>query len=538
MENISLSKRKLKIFTFIWNTESIRLGESDSLQEIKDHRQSYLSEFHFPCEIPDFFPSLMAKIIEAQSDLVVIAFQESAKPGDYFHSHYLQNYMPRAGYQLIKRIKMMGIGQTTYKAMLDCDLKFRGLRTSIYATAELSKDILAMEDSLLTDNGHTQKEYICTSYLTRNKGGTSSLIRIPGLGTFAFINAHLPFNSQSLLDSTLKKDPMIRQNDVQHQNISFNEIYQRLILDLPVKPNYVVYMGDFNYRIKPPRVINERGNVKSISAFEIAEILEKRPVIDVFHQLYVQCDELRDQMIKGNIYPFKEGANNLGPLFLPTGKLMKFRHEGYDVPDSPNTPNTPNTPGIPDTREPRSSHINSINNQSSSGNSINNQSSHINSITNQSSHINLITNQSSSGNLVNNKFSNNNLINNQSLSSNSINNKFSNINLINNHSINNHLITNQSIINQSSNSNSITDNQPSGDRMTENTGVVQRSSTNCFKTGIAHHRCPSWCDRILYHTLDPTATTLICEKYERFDVGQTMKKSDHAGVIGIFSILR
>lgn len=407
--NNFLRERELKIFTFIWNTESIRLGESLDRDLLDQHRESYFGDFHFVCEIPDFFPPLIKQIVDSDTDLCVIAFQEDSKPGSYFHSHFLTQEMPKYGYTLIKRNKLMGVGKTTYDALFSFDFKLRGLRLSIYAKKDLAQEILAEEESLTADLGSIEKEYVCTSVITRNKGGISTYIRIPRIGIIAFINVHLPFSSQSLIDSTIKSDPMIRQNQVQIQNISFNEIYRRLVLDLPVKPDYVLYMGDFNYRIHGKQLIQD-GKITQITAYEISQIFERRPTLPVYQQFYKNYDELYQQMSNKYIYPFEEGINNQGPMFFPTGKLIKDRPEGYQ--DQGEDPNL---------EEPF------------------------------------------------------------------------------------HLDRN-------------------------------RDPSSCFKTGHIQQRCPSWCDRILYLSRENSSRPMKCLAYDRFDVGLTMKKSDHAGVIGLYII--
>lgn len=311
--------------------------------------------------------------------------------------------MPKYGYKMVKRTKMIGVGATTYKALFSFDLKMRGLRISIYAKTALAEAILTEESTLITDIGMTQKEYVCSSMFLRNKGATASYIRVPNVGTIAFINVHLPFNSKGLMESVLKNDPMIRHNDVLSQNVCFNDIYRNLVLELEVPPDYVIYMGDFNYRLKLQTIDGDHPLTsygRYLGAFEISGIFEERGSPDIYRQFYLHGDELHEQMMKGNIYTFEEGVENGGPLFFPTCKLVKGRPEGYDVP-----------------RVERS-----------------------------------------------------------------------------------------------------------------------RIASRCFKIGIVNQRAPSWCDRILYRTLNTRVSPLRCDEYHRFDEGTVMKKSDHAGVIGIFSV--
>jgi hypothetical protein len=396
--NLTSDRSHLKIFTFIWNTQSVRLSETLDLEESTVHRTGVLSSYRFAAEVPDFFIPLMEQIRKHDADLIVIGFQEDASPGSYFHSHFLINEMPKHGYQLVKRTKLMGVGDTTYQSLFEMDFKLRGLRLSIYAKTILAQQILGEEDTLSKDIGPTQKEYVC-SYMFRNKGATCSYIRVPRVGTLAFINAHLPFSSKSLLQSALQHDPMVRTTHLMSQSISFNEIYRHLILDLKVRPDAVIYMGDFNYRVNC-----EHG------ATQISNALQERGCKELYQQIYLHFDELHTEMSKRNIYYLDEGIDNAGPLFLPTAKMSKTRELDYD--------------------------------------------------------------RGLNGN---------------------------------------------------------------GD-LTQPYQVTNALAGTCFKTGVADQRIPSWCDRILYRTLTEHGPKMKCLCYQRFDVGQTMKRSDHAGVIGVFMI--
>ena len=55
-----------------------------------------------------------------------------------------------------------------------------------------------------------------------------------------------------------------------------------------------------------------------------------------------------------------------------------------------------------------------------------------------------------------------------------------------------------------------------------------------YKLGKHNQRRPSWCDRIVYTSID--APEIRCLAYEHFDVGETMAQSDHAAVLGIFTL--
>lgn len=51
-------------------------------------------------------------------------------------------------------------------------------------------------------------------------------------------------------------------------------------------------------------------------------------------------------------------------------------------------------------------------------------------------------------------------------------------------------------------------------------------------------RHPSWSDRILHYDCPDTSYRTSCQIYDRFDEGETMKMSDHAAILGIYTLVR
>lgn len=309
---------------FSWNTESVSLSETmDS--NISDYNRTSLSPYvpglttwQYTCFIPDFFPKLVDSILKTTPDLVVIGFQEDRHPGSYFHSHLLPEEMPKIGYGLVKRTRLMGVGVTSYKGLLKGDLYQRGIRVSIYAKLDLipiiEKEEINMRASIGNDG---QCEYICSSILTRGKGATASYIILPGFGRLAFICCHLPFSSNSLILERNYQNPMLRQNEINESNICFNNIIENLVLFNDPVPTHVIYFGDFNYRIADPR-----------SAVDVSSEFNRHiGDISYMHNIYNKYDELYEQMRRKNIYDFSEGINNNGPMFSPTCKMVKGRDQ-------------------------------------------------------------------------------------------------------------------------------------------------------------------------------------------------------------------
>lgn len=373
-----------KIMVFTWNTESINLSETLDIDKADNNRSSYFSSWRYSCHLPDFFPNFSAKISETQPDLIVIGFQEDRYPGSYFHSHLLPEEMPKLGYSLVKRTKLMGFGKTSYTGLWNCDLFQRGIRLSVYAKFHLASIIEKEEFDMRQSIGNNgQLEYAAN--VIRSKGAVASYIMLPGFGRLAFVCCHLPFNARSLITERVKKNKMLRQNELNQSNVVFNNIIETLVLEQDQIPTHVVYFGDFNYRLSDMRPASEVA----------AEFLEKKKDIEHINKMYLIYDELHNQTLRENIYEFCEGVDNQGPTFMPTCKMVKGR----------------------DTDE-----------------------------------------------------------------------------------------------------------------------YSLTEGTECWKIGREDQRIPSWCDRILYKRFNDDGHNLKCVEYDRFDVGYTMSKSDHAGVIGIFEL--
>lgn len=379
-----------RIMVFSWNTESVSLGETLDPNIAAFNRESCsayipgLTTWKYPGIIPDFYPKLAAFIVHHDPDIIVIGFQEDRYPGSYFHSHLLPEEMPKIGYGLIKRTKLMGIGVTSYNGTLNGDPFERGIRVSIY----VKKDLIQLIEREETEMRHMigndgQSEYICSSFITRGKGATTSYLMLPGFGRLAFICCHLPFNASSLINERIHKNKMLRQNELNQSNTCFNNIIENLVLFKEPMPTHVIYFGDFNYRL---------GDMRPASTVA-DEFYENRDNKEFIRNIYVDHDELLEQMRRKNIYMFSEGVDGDGMSFIPTCKMIKNRP--------------------------------SLNDEDVKG-------------------------------------------------------------------------------------------------------------TDIWKTGKFDQRIPSWCDRILYHKFTEDGHNLLCTYYDRFDFGEIMSESDHAGVIGLF----
>jgi len=281
-------KKELSILGYSWNTKSIRLSNLSSL-------------FSEGVKI-DFFDPIKEKIIDKSPDLFVFCTQEDTSPSSHFHSHFLIQEMDKLDYILVKRAKYMGIGKTTYDGVKECNIKFRGLRTSIYCKKILSEHIT--EDALNKDinfrvGNNGQKFY--NSDILCSKGAIISYISFFGFRVIAIINCHLPHNSKSLINLKNTNNYILRQNVLNYSNIEFNNIINYALSEKITKN--VLLFGDLNYRI-----------------------MDHEHDIDDFEQCY-KYDELKTQMNKENIFYMKEGVDNQGPRFHPTSKMKIGRKE-------------------------------------------------------------------------------------------------------------------------------------------------------------------------------------------------------------------
>ena len=298
------------VFCFSWNTQSTRLCESLDPEEIKEYRSGYFTQYtQSDCEIADFLEELETFVINNDPTILVFSLQEDAQPGSYFHSDLLQKEMPKIGYTLYERNKLIGAGITTYTKKT-----LRGLRISVYVKTEFV-EYFAIPDKI----GSNQ---IYNPNWTQGKGATSINILLPNNKILTVINTHLPFNAKSLFESKEYQDPMIRQDALLKSNVFFNTFVQKLVFfdykDVP-KSDHVLIMGDLNYRVEP--------YIDYSAELTTQNILETVYDTSLQFEDVLIHDELYQQREKGNIYYFLEGVDDQGPMFPPTCKMKIEKEE-------------------------------------------------------------------------------------------------------------------------------------------------------------------------------------------------------------------
>ena len=111
---------------------------------------------------------------------------------------------------------------------------------------------------------------------------------------------------------------MLRQNELNQSNICFNNIIEDLVLSKKPIPTHVIYFGDFNYRLADHRP----GDTVAKEFLSTLSRVDKNK--EHLHHMYINYDELRDQMDRGNIYKFSEAPIE----FLPTCKMRSLQSDG------------------------------------------------------------------------------------------------------------------------------------------------------------------------------------------------------------------
>jgi len=296
----------IRILTWTWNTQSVRLAETNDPEIYRLHRLKTQDGWLFSAELPDFWLEMAQKIRSEKPTICIFGFQEDAYPGSYFHSHFLPEACAELGYQLFKRAKNIGAGKTSYQGLVSLNPCLRGLRTSVYILADQISDF-----NLKYEPVHYNDSF---SY---NKGATAIYLTLPGYygieDTLAIVNIHLPMNSPSLSAAVQTHDPHVRQDEVFIQDRFLNAAYRTCVLQARAHPKFVLFFGDFNYRFSP--FVNWSAR---LTGEQILANLANRPFLD----------EFQESMKRSNIYSFEEGVNNIGPQFAPTCKMIKSRIPG------------------------------------------------------------------------------------------------------------------------------------------------------------------------------------------------------------------
>ena len=298
-----------KVLALCWNTNGLKICETLSSSIKEEARKGYKQLYTQDCDYADFVPQLKTLISKVLPDIVCIGFEQDPNTGTYFHSkllpHVMESDLP---YKQIYRDTMSGGTLSTSGPVGGA------LRMSIYGKGGWGKSTL-------------KKTYECSS-LKDGTGGMSCVLDLNGK-LLAVINAFVAFDKDSVVkartsvgnypkDERFRGDPMIRQDALNYANICYNGIVRELALSLKNRPDYVILMGDLNYRNDQLDFIAET-SAKMFSGNAPDALPEHA------RSYYEKFDELRQQMIKGNIYQYDEGLDNRGPEFAPVCIMKKGR---------------------------------------------------------------------------------------------------------------------------------------------------------------------------------------------------------------------
>jgi hypothetical protein len=269
-------------------------------------------------------------------------------------------------------------------------------------------------------------------------------------------------------------------------------------------------MGDFNYRINANMGGRELANL----------FLENQNDADLLHNIYLRYDELRDQMIRQNIYGFEEGVGDKGPTFIPTAKMIKRTYDeiidfGEVVEELEDEDDFEMIEGgelIFGSKDDR------IAEQEIE------QAGWLGSFANAASLVGgaLGTTAYAVGGAMGNTLG---YMTNTSAVAKSALPK-SQLLRPHNGQVDNVVPTGKKVKLY---------NPPEPSVPSHELAINERGNT-MWNTGKWDQRLPSWTDRILYGTTLEGKGEIICTHYNRFDRGDTMLLSDHAGVIGTYLI--
>jgi hypothetical protein len=311
----------VKILSFCWNSDGIRICETNSPHKKEQSRKGVKGLLKQDCDFADFLPAVKSILSENDPDIVCIGFENDPSTGTYFHSTLLPPRMIKMGYTKVHRDTKKGVvikGSVIGKGDIS-----RSLRLSVYAKQKLVNKV------------NSNKNYNC-SYSADGAGAMSVTLTLNNDKVITIINTYISFDKDSIKlsrtsignhsgvttdregrDIEKLGDPMIRQDSLSYANMCYNGIIREIILNNKWRPDHVILMGDLNYRV----------NQMNIGADLIAKMIPRSSDASLI-KTYYEYDELRNQARKENIYKFDEGIDDSGPMFPPVCVMKKGRECG------------------------------------------------------------------------------------------------------------------------------------------------------------------------------------------------------------------
>lgn len=299
-----VTKDNLKLLSFFWDAENLRLCETSSQKEA-DKRRSGLGYIfgRKTCFAPDFMKNIekyLNKYTE-QDAVDVVAISTVEKTSDsYFHREYLQESMGEIGYVLFHRSTLNNIG--------DGD---NSLRLSIYIRSSIEDEFTLERNRSYYFFGHDGYFESTCKLKGRNSGFLSINLGHPYFGTISINSVCLPDSNKMMkgVKFSRYRTKINAINDICLTNM-MEKLDENIIKESTEHLN-VFIMGNFNY------LLDEKEATKR------DESLLK---YDDFTR--VKRDVLGDE--------FKEGVDNEGPKFQPTWSLRQDRKGDCQVGDTLN----------------------------------------------------------------------------------------------------------------------------------------------------------------------------------------------------------
>lgn len=301
-----VTKEDLKILTFFWNAETLRLCETSSQKDADKRRSGIGAIFgRKSCYAPDFMRNIeqhLNKYTDADEDSVdIVAISTVEKTSDsYFHSEYLPSALPKIDYILFHTTTMKDIG--------DGD---SSLRLSVYIKRSIIDQFVLESNKVFYFFGHDGTfEFRC-----RSKGRSSGFISInlghAYYGTISLNAVTLPDSSKMMkkMEEGRYRSMLSSANNICLSNM-MNELDDKIVEDWQRQLN-VFIMGNFNYVLDLPSEQLRDLKDSDLTERKIQELLSHDEFIKVKSKILGEG--------------FAEGVDDKGPTFSPTWSLRLDR---------------------------------------------------------------------------------------------------------------------------------------------------------------------------------------------------------------------
>lgn len=309
------------ILIFTWNAGGLRLCETTSQAKANSDRSGFFqSIFTKPCTAPDFFETVRSIIVTKKPSLVLITTQDEDNSNTYFHSDLLPNVIIPLNYSLLKRNKLESTGEnkSVFKDVPNVNSSGTAMRVSIFINNSEIDNMTLDEPLLHKKFGTNGQLYTVQNNNNRMLGANASYVNHKKYGKFVFITVHLPGSLDSLNVNIPRDFEFYRATMQASSTLFILSAMSKFVYDIEdsLRPQHVFLIGDMNYDIVIPNK----------TPYDMVKDLVSSPItLDRLKNLQ-KYDEL---LSSRNVLPFrgfKEGVNDMGPLFLPDWRLTRGRN--------------------------------------------------------------------------------------------------------------------------------------------------------------------------------------------------------------------